>query len=148
MKTTKMKSDINSFSWDKGKGQLFFVNDSNGAISVLDGQTHELLKSLTDCHIGQCYSLSVDHANRYIASSGQDSLIGLWDLQEFLLIKTLGFNDFRVMAVSLNFDGTLIASLQEDDLNKRYMIEIYDFDYNNPYAGSSTLFSYTTMNEK
>jgi hypothetical protein len=47
-------------------------------------------------------------------------LIGLWDLQDFLLIKTLGYNDAKVMALSLNFDGTLIASLQEDDLNKKY----------------------------
>jgi flagellar hook protein FlgE len=75
-------------------------------------------------------------------------LIGLWDLQDFLLIKTLGYNDAKVMALSLNFDGTLIASLQEDDLNKKYQIEIYDFDYENPSAIGSTVFSYTTNHEK
>jgi len=75
-------------------------------------------------------------------------LIGLWELQDFLLIKTLGYNDAKVMALSLNFDGTLIASLQEDDLNKKYQIEIYDFDYENPSAIGSTVFTYTTNHEK
>ena len=75
-------------------------------------------------------------------------MIGIWDLQDFLLIKTLGQNDSKVMALSLNADGSLIASISEDDLNKKYLIEIYDFDYSHPYSGGNTLFSYTTPYEK
>jgi len=77
----KMKSDVNSFSWDKGEGRLFFINDQNGVITILDGHTYDNFKvNLSDCHNGQCYSLAVDNANRYLATGGQDSLIGLWDL--------------------------------------------------------------------
>ncbi len=52
------------------------------------------------------------------------------------------------MALSLNQDGSLIAAICEDE-NKKYLIEVYDFDFNHPYSAScGTLYSQTTSYEK
>jgi hypothetical protein len=90
----------------------------------------------------------VDSRNRYLASGGSDSLIGLWRMSDLMLIKSFGYNDAKVMALSLNQDGSLIAAICEDE-NKKYLIEVYDFDFNHPYSAScGTLYSQTTSYEK
>ncbi len=52
------------------------------------------------------------------------------------------------MALSINMDGSFIATICEDE-SKKYLIEVYDFDFSNPYASTSgTLYSHTTNYEK
>lgn len=69
-------------------------------------------------------------------------------MSDMMLIKSMGYNDAKVMALSLNQDGSLIATICEDE-NKKYLIEVYDFDFENPYAAScGTLFTQTTSYEK
>lgn len=52
------------------------------------------------------------------------------------------------MALSLSHEGNFIASISEDDINKKYSIEVYDFDYDNPMMSGSTLYTYTSIYEK
>jgi THO complex subunit 3 len=89
---------------------------------------------MSECHNGHCFAIAVDNSNRFFVTGGTDSLLGLWDMNDFMLIKTLSNNDARVMAVSLNHDGTLIASICEDEINKKYIIEVYDFNYYDPIS--------------
>ena len=101
---------------------------------------------MSECHSGNCYALAVDPKNRYFATGGTDSLIELWDMCDFSLIKTISNNDARIIAVSINFDGTLIASICEDDINKKCLIEVYDFNYEDrtSTSGGQTIFSYAS----
>lgn len=103
---------------------------------------------MNDCHHGHCFAIAVENANRFFVTGGTDSLIGLWDMSDFMLMKTISNNDARVMAVSLNYEGNLIAAICEDDINKKYMIEVYDFDYNDPFSSGRTLYSYNSPYEK
>jgi WD40 repeat protein len=89
--------------------------------------------------------MAVDNHNRFLVTGGSDSLIGLWDMASFMLIKTLSNNDARVMGLSLSQEGNFIATISEDDINKKYSIEVYDFDYDNPMMSSSTLYNYTSI---
>jgi|LauGreDrversion4_2_1035121.scaffolds.fasta_scaffold440874_2 THO complex subunit 3 len=89
---------------------------------------------MSECHNGHCFAIAVDNSNRFFVTGGTDSLLGLWDMNDFMLIKTLSNNDARVMAVSLNHDGSLIASICEDEINKKYIIEVYDFNYYDPIS--------------
>ena len=52
------------------------------------------------------------------------------------------------MALSLSHEGNFIASISEDDINKKYSIEVYDFDYDNPMMSGSTLYNYTSIYQK
>lgn len=150
------KVDINGFQWSKLSSptqgdhlgltlssqstvdKLLFVPDQNGSVSIYNGETFNPipLHVMNDCHNGNCYALAVDPKNRYFVTGGTDSLIGIWDMSDFNLIKTISNNDARVIAVSINFDGTLIASICEDDINKKYLIEVYDFNYDDPSSTS------------
>jgi len=119
-------------------------------LTVLNGKTFATIgtNALSDCHNGHCFGIAVDNQNRFLATGGSDSLIGLWDMASFMLIKTLSNNDARVMALSLSHEGNFIASISEDDINKKYSIEVYDFDYDNPMMSGSTLYTYTSIYEK
>ncbi len=74
----------------------------------------------------------MDNSNKFFVTGGIDSLIGVWDMNDFMLMKTISNNDAKVMAISISHEGSLIASICEDDINKKSIIEVYDFDYNDP----------------
>lgn len=40
--------------------------------------------------------------------------------------KTISNNDYKVMALGVSHDGGFISSISEDDINKKFYIEIYD----------------------
>lgn len=149
-KHIKYKFDINGFTWDKGEGRLLFVTDQTGTVSIFNGESlaNQPLHVMNDCHHGHCFAIAVDSSNRFFVTGGTDSLIGLWDMNDFMLMSTISNNDARVMAVSLNHEGNLIASICEDDINKKYMIEVYDFNYDDPYTGGHTLYTHTSPYEK
>jgi THO complex subunit 3 len=150
VKQFKYKVDINGFQWDKGEGKLLFVTDQNGSVSIFNGEnfSKDPIHVISDCHHGHCFAIAVDSSNRFFVTGGTDSLIGLWDMSDFMLMRTLSNNDAKVMGVSLNHEGTLIAAICEDDMNKKYMIEVYDFDYYDPQASGRTLYTYTSAYEK
>ena len=150
IKQIKYKVDINGFQWSKGDDKLLFVIDQNGTVTIFNGETFnpQALHTMNDCHNGHCMAIAVDQRNRFFVTGGTDSLIGLWDMSDFTLLKTLSNNDAKVMGVGVNQDGTLIGSICEDDINKKYLVEIYDFDYENPVSSGQTLFSYTSQYEK
>jgi protease II len=54
VKYLKQRADINAFQWDKGDGNLFYMTDCNGSLTVLNGKTFTSLGQnvLTDCHNG------------------------------------------------------------------------------------------------
>ena len=66
-----------------------------------------------------------------------------------MLMKSISNNDSRVMALSLNYEGNLIASICEDEINKKYMIEVYDVNYGDDSINDGrTLYSQTMTYEK
>lgn len=72
-------------------------------------------------------------------------------MSNFTLIRSISNTEGRVMTLSLNSDGTLIAAIYEDDSdnkNKKYFIEVYDFNFDDPYQSSQTLFSKEYQFEK
>jgi THO complex subunit 3 len=160
------KVDINGFQWSNGplpssqelsalashpSEKMLLVHDHNGTVTIYNGETlhPSPVHTMLTCHQGHCYALAIDPLNRYFATGGSDSLIGLWDMSDFSLIKTISNNDAKVMAVKINFDGSLVASLCEDDINKKYLIEVYDFNYDEPMtcsisSGGQTIFAHRT----
>jgi THO complex subunit 3 len=84
-------------------------------------------------------TITVDNlCNRYFATGGSDSLIAIWDMQELMVKKIISNNDYKVITIDNSFDGQYIAGVFEDDINKRFSIEIYDVE------SGSTMFSLQT----
>jgi hypothetical protein len=52
--------------------------------------------------------------------------------------KTISNNDFKVLNINLSHDGQFIGGVFEDDINKKWVIEVYDVDSGN------ILYSYST----
>jgi len=72
-------------------------------------------------------------------------------MSNFSLIRSISNAEGRVMTLSLNTEGSLIAAIFEDDSdnkNKKYSIEVYDFNYDDPYQSSQTLFTKEFQFEK
>jgi THO complex subunit 3 len=138
IKQMKFKNEVNDFTWDK-TGNGFFVADNSGSITLFNGQTlnSQPITSL-DFHYSPCVSLSVDPHNKYLVSGGSDSLIGIWDMEELLVQKTISNNDYKVVTLSTSFDGEYIAGIFEDDINKRHYMEVYDIESSTTVYSSST----------
>ncbi|CDW72783.1 tho complex subunit 3 [Stylonychia lemnae] len=171
IKQIKFKNEVNDFTWDKSaNGQALLVADSSGAISVFNGQTLSSQPLATlNYHYTPCNSLAVDPNNNYFVSGGSDSLICLWDMQEFITFNTISNNDFKVLALNISYDGQYIASISEDDFNKKFYVEVYEgltknksneeaIDIDSQYSSSSngfgglntkqTLYSYSSSSSK
>lgn len=91
---------------------------------------------LNDFHYSPCQTLAVDNNNEYFLSGGNDSLIGFWDMNEMMAVKTLSNNDLKIMTLNISHDTQYIAAICEDDIYKKFFIEIYDAEVGN------TLYSY------
>ncbi len=53
-------------------------------------------------------------------------MIGIWDMNELMVTKTISSNDFKVISISSSHDGQYLAGIFEDDINKKYQVEIHD----------------------
>ena len=51
---------------------------------------------------------------RYFAVGSADALVSLWDLKEFVSIRTFGNLEWPVRTLSFSYDGQFIASASED----------------------------------
>ena len=126
LKQIKFKNEVADFIWDKS-GHLLFVIDNQGAVNVFNGQTlHSNPLTVLDFHRLACTSIAVDHNNQFFVTGGNDSLIGIWDMQDLMIKKVISNNDFKQNALSISYDSNYIASISEDDISKKFYVEIYD----------------------
>ena len=84
----------------------------------------------------------MDHNNQFFVTGGNDSLIGIWDMQDLMIKKVISNNDFKQNALSISYDSNYIASISEDDISKKFYVEIYDIQ------SGSTAYSYSTGQAK
>lgn len=127
-KQMKFRNEVNEFTWDRS-GHLFFVIDSSGSVSVFNGMTlNSIPLAVLEYHNTICTTIAIDNNNSYFVTGGTDSLIGVWDMNELMIKKTISNNDFKVQALNTSYDGTYIGGIFEDDINKKYFVEIYDVE--------------------
>lgn len=142
IKQLKFRNEVNEFAWDRS-GNMLLVIDSSGSVSVFNGVTlHSNPLAVLEYHNTICSSIAIDNNNQYFVTGGTDSLIGVWDMQELMIKKTISNNDFKVLALNTSFDGEFIAGIFEDDINKKYYVEIYDVE------SGATVYSYSTASAK
>lgn len=53
--------------------------------------------------------MAIDPLNRYLACGGNDGLVSLWELGDFVCVRTFERCDAGVRAVSFSYDGRFLA---------------------------------------
>ncbi len=84
--------EVNEISWDL-KDELFYVTTGNGTIQVFSYPTMSLLYTIY-AHTSNCFCLEIDPKGRYLATGSADALVSLWDINDYVCVKTFGELEF------------------------------------------------------
>ncbi|KAI8617874.1 WD40-repeat-containing domain protein [Chytriomyces sp. MP71] len=125
--TFKRDFEVNEIRWDY-TGKLFYLTTGHGTVQILDFPSFKLVHNIAG-HTGNCYCIDFDPMGRrtsigshfcnkrYMAIGSNDSLVSLWDLDEFVCIRTLGQLDMPVRVMTFAHCGELIAMAGTEDKN-------------------------------
>jgi len=64
----------------------------------------------TGCHVRSCYTLDFDPRGKYLATGGADAIVNLYDVSEWICIRTVTTAESTVVSVGFSFDGEYLAS--------------------------------------
>jgi THO complex subunit 3 len=108
------KTEANEFVWDP-TGNYFFVATGNGQIPIFKFPEMKQVLSLKAGSFQSCQvSIKMDPQMKHFAVGGGDALISIWDLRHLTCLRTIDRLDWPVRAVSLSWDGRLLAAGSED----------------------------------
>lgn len=60
-------------------------------------------------HVGGCLAIAQDPRGRYVASGGIDSIVNLYDVQDWVCARTITVTDHSISDISFSHDGEYIA---------------------------------------
>ncbi|RUS22342.1 WD40-repeat-containing domain protein [Jimgerdemannia flammicorona] len=86
--STSYTQQVNEITWNHS-GNLFYITTGQGHIRIFDYPSLELLHTL-EAHTANCYCLEVDPRGRYLATGSADAIVSLWDLEEWVCVRTFG----------------------------------------------------------
>ncbi|KAI0136287.1 WD domain-containing protein [Xylariales sp. AK1849] len=106
-----------AFCWS---GKKIFVTTEEGRTRILSYPSFEPLymygyKTGRDAeftlkgHMSSCLTAELQPANRYLATGGSDSLISIWDTEEWICVRTITKMVGPVRSISFSFDGNYIV---------------------------------------
>ncbi|KAI0832675.1 WD40 repeat-like protein [Trametes gibbosa] len=87
---------------------IVLTHQSESYIRILDYPGLNVIQS-TPAHVGGCVAAALDPRGRYLASGGHDSIVNLFDLSEWICIRTITACDHAINAISFSHDGEFIA---------------------------------------
>ncbi|CAL1700477.1 unnamed protein product [Somion occarium] len=87
---------------------IVLTHSSESSVRILSFPGLELVHSLP-AHIGGCVAAALDPRGRYLATGGNDSIVNLFDLNEWICARTITACDHAITALSFSYDGEFIA---------------------------------------
>ncbi|KAJ3719515.1 WD40-repeat-containing domain protein [Lentinula raphanica] len=87
---------------------LVLTHFSENGFRVLDFPSFEV-RDFSAAHVGGCSAVALDPRGRYLATGGNDSIVNLFDLQDWICVRTITSCDHSIHALSFSFDGEYIA---------------------------------------
>ncbi|KAF9018213.1 WD40-repeat-containing domain protein [Rhodocollybia butyracea] len=87
---------------------LVLTHISENTFRVMDYPSFSL-RDNPAAHVGGCVAVALDPRGRYLATGGQDSIVNLFDLQDWICVRTITSCDHTINALSFSFDGEYIA---------------------------------------
>ncbi|KAI0650495.1 WD40 repeat-like protein [Trametes meyenii] len=87
---------------------IVLTHQSEHHVRILDFPSFNVLHSLP-AHVGGCVAAALDPRGRYLASGGNDSIVNLFDMSEWICVRTITACDHSITALSFSHDGEFIA---------------------------------------
>jgi len=112
VKSFKEPLETNEMTWSHS-GDLFLLTNGAGRVKILAWPSLEVLHTL-EAHTSNCFSIEFDPRGRYLAVGGADAIVSLWDLKEWICVRTFDRLDWPVRTLSFSYDGVYLASGSED----------------------------------
>ncbi|KAJ1561172.1 THO complex subunit 3, partial [Nowakowskiella sp. JEL0078] len=109
----KNEVEVNEIGWNNSL-DLFFMSTGEGTIKILEYPSFKHIHTVY-AHTANCCCLEFDPRGRYFATGSADAIVSLWDVEDFVCVRTFGGLDWPVRSISFSFDGELIASGSEDN---------------------------------
>lgn len=99
-----------AFSWS---GRQLFLTSGDGSVKIVDYPSLEPLHSLK-AHPSSCYVVEVSPDGKRVATGGSDSLITLWDTDDWICDTTFSRMTGPARSLSFSFDsGYLVGGCDE-----------------------------------
>ncbi|KAK9453476.1 WD40-repeat-containing domain protein [Dipodascopsis uninucleata] len=100
-------------------GDILFIALKSGSVRVVSfdsgsGSAGSILMSFA-AHMAPITCMELDPKGRYLALGSNDSLVSLWDLQEWVCVRTLGKAGHSIRSLSFSFDGSYLAISADKD---------------------------------
>ncbi|KAI0751043.1 WD40 repeat-like protein [Daedaleopsis nitida] len=87
---------------------IVLTHQSEHTIRILDYPDLAIVHN-TPAHVGGCMAAALDPRGRYLASGGNDSIVNLFDLSDWICARTITACDNAINALSFSHDGEFIA---------------------------------------
>ncbi|KAN0061804.1 hypothetical protein ACQY0O_005797 [Thecaphora frezii] len=118
--------EINEFTWSPD-GSLFLLTSGTGSVHIHDARApldeERPIKAPSTrwervhtvvAHTANVFCIEMDPMSRYMATASADSMIGLWDTQEWMSVRMSGSLSFPARSLSFSHDGEFLAAGGED----------------------------------
>ncbi|KAG6910126.1 hypothetical protein DXG01_012885 [Tephrocybe rancida] len=87
---------------------VILTHHSEHTLRVLDYPSLKLRESPA-AHVGGCVAVALDPRGRYLASGGFDSIVNMFDLNEWICARTITVSEHAINALSFSHDGEYLA---------------------------------------
>lgn len=90
-------------------GDLIVTNNAmDHTIKVMEFPSLKLVHT-SAAHVAGCTAVALDPRGRYLASGGNDSIINMFDLEEWICARTITTCDHAITGLSFSYDGEYLA---------------------------------------
>lgn len=89
---------------------------SDGKIRTFDGETGELLWSLSDVHRGGVTAIQVSHNQRFLMTGGEGGHVRIWDIKSREMVSHMKEHSDRVTCISIFDDDAHAVTGSKDRL--------------------------------
>lgn len=87
---------------------VILTHHSEHTLRVMDYPSLAIRESPA-AHVGGCVALALDPRGRYLASGGYDSIVNMFDLNDWICARTITACENSISALSFSHDGEYLA---------------------------------------
>jgi len=87
---------------------IVVAHQTEHTVRVMDIPSMKVIESPA-AHVGGCVALALDPRGRYLASGGHDSIVNMFDLNDWICARTITVCENSINALSFSYDGEYLA---------------------------------------
>ncbi|ACO68477.1 predicted protein [Micromonas commoda] len=108
----KFPFEVNEMRWSPD-GDILWVTTGTGTVEVHAWPSSRKMLSMK-AHTAGCYAIDVDPLGRKLAVGGADTLVSMWDTEEYTCLYTVARSGKPVRVVRFSMGGDFIATGSEE----------------------------------